>query len=112
MKAINASSIDPRTVESLLDAVKTAETHPEDVVKHAITPTVALLADICERIIALESVPNGGKSLADTASLIAAAQAKTGFRCVECDQHILVGEPWVEGSFGKVHALCDETAVM
>lgn len=32
--------------------------------------------------------------------------------CVECDFLILEGQPWVQGAFGPVHALCDETAVM
>lgn len=33
-------------------------------------------------------------------------------RCVECDFLILDGQPWVQGAFGPVHSLCDETAVM
>lgn len=32
--------------------------------------------------------------------------------CVECAFGILDGQPWVQGAFGPVHSLCDETAVM
>ena len=30
--------------------------------------------------------------------------------CAECGMKILPGQPWVQGTFGRIHALCDDTA--
>lgn len=105
----------PRTVEALIEAVRQTKETPREVTAWAVMPTVALLFDICERIIALEKATHvEPTAVADAIAdaLQHKATEASGKRCVECDFAILPGQDWVQGQFGPLHALCDETAVM